>query len=87
VDYFTGKYVVCEVICSVCGTSLGIKYIESPNMENAFKIGTYLIEKPKLSIIHFDSKTKPKESDTPKLINENRKSIVSKFISLFRKNP
>ncbi len=70
VDYMTGKYVVCEVFCCECSSSLGIKYVEAPDPQNAYKIGTYLIEKPKLKVLDYlgpkaANPTPPQKSKTP----------------------
>jgi len=53
IQFTSGRYTVSETFCSTCKETLGVKYIEAPSGANAYKIGTYLIEKPKLKVLSF----------------------------------
>jgi len=81
VNYTTGNYTVAETFCTSCKENLGVKYIEAPSGKNAFKIGTYLIEKPKLRVVTKPIRTNGEESDEKK----KQRTLFSSFISFFRK--
>jgi len=85
VDYTTGKYTVAETFCKQCDESLGVKYIEAPSDQNAFKIGTYLIEKPKIEAITKEEDNKRKEIAKDEKTKSKKSQFFSTFISFLRK--
>jgi len=83
-DYATGQYLIANTLCVGCNTVLGIKYIDAPDSRNAYKIGTYLIEKPKLKIGEFyppKIATEKKEKTTSPSV-ERRVEKKSSFFGL-----
>eukprot|EP01118_Nematostelium_gracile_P017140 TRINITY_DN7235_c0_g1_i1.p1 TRINITY_DN7235_c0_g1~~TRINITY_DN7235_c0_g1_i1.p1 ORF type:complete len:362 (+),score=65.72 TRINITY_DN7235_c0_g1_i1:83-1168(+) len=82
VHYSSGNYTVADTICSHCNQVLGVKYIEATDTQNAYKVGSYLVEKPKLSVV-FHSK-KPLKSLTEAKLKGKSKGIFSSFMNLFK---
>jgi hypothetical protein len=84
VNYSTGVYTVSDCLCCTCNENLGVKYIEAPSGKNAFKIGAYLIEKPKLKVVSLAGDiTKAGETDKKKKSQTRRSgifSVVSSFL-------
>ncbi|KAE8727002.1 Protein yippee-like [Hibiscus syriacus] len=44
----TGRYTVADVFCSKCNERLGWKYVQSYDMKNRYKEGTFILEELKM---------------------------------------
>jgi len=71
-------------MCATCQEQLGIKYIESIDGENAFKIGTFLIEKPKVKLVVQAESRDHKMNDGKK--KQQKKGIFFSLFSFLRKS-
>lgn len=84
VSYSSGNYTVSDTMCATCQEQLGIKYIESIDGENAFKIGTFLIEKPKVKLVVQAESRDHKMNDGKK--KQQKKGIFFSLFSFLRKS-
>eukprot|EP01117_Protostelium_nocturnum_P000422 TRINITY_DN1048_c0_g1_i1.p1 TRINITY_DN1048_c0_g1~~TRINITY_DN1048_c0_g1_i1.p1 ORF type:complete len:430 (+),score=127.09 TRINITY_DN1048_c0_g1_i1:241-1530(+) len=88
VSYSSGQYTVADACCENCQEVLGIKYLQAKDAMNAYKIGTYLVEKPKVKIT---SVTLPSRRDSSDSLGSNmgrvrRKSSILSLFGFLRKS-
>jgi len=76
---------VADTMCSNCEESLGVKYIEAPSGKNAFKIGAYLIEKPKLQVVSYVGKTPKSLLQQGEKAKGKQKNIFTSLFSFLKK--
>jgi len=84
VSYSSGNYTVADTFCINCKELLGVKYIEAADGDNAFKIGTYLIEKPKVKLISLPGPRSSKEQERNKK-QQQKKGMLSTLFGFLRK--
>eukprot|EP01114_Cavostelium_apophysatum_P020168 TRINITY_DN6687_c0_g1_i1.p1 TRINITY_DN6687_c0_g1~~TRINITY_DN6687_c0_g1_i1.p1 ORF type:complete len:328 (-),score=20.69 TRINITY_DN6687_c0_g1_i1:6-842(-) len=75
VSYTSGKYKVARTACKKCGTTLGVRYVQSFKRENDYKVGMYLIEKGKMKEMRYKDHSKSQTGKSNNVFN----ALVSFF--------
>jgi len=85
VSYSSGQYTVADASCEQCHELIGIKYLQASDGQNAYKVGTYLVEKPKVKVISVN--LQPSRRDSPEVSGgrRNRKPSLLSLFSFLRK--
>jgi len=83
VSYSSGSYTVSDASCVGCHELIGIKYLQATDGQNAYKVGTFLVEKPKVKVI---SVTVQPSTRDGKMNGKNRRTSLLSLFSFLRKS-
>ncbi|PRP80739.1 AAT family amino acid transporter [Planoprotostelium fungivorum] len=79
VSYSSGNYTVSDASCVGCHELIGIKYLQASDGQNAYKVGTFLVEKPKVKVISVTMQAASRDK------RKNRRSSLLSLFSFLRK--